>query len=40
MTAADRGATANVRALVERAQQGDSGALEELYLLQRHVVRA
>jgi RNA polymerase sigma-70 factor (ECF subfamily) len=27
------GATANVRALVERAQQGDRGALEELYLL-------
>lgn len=34
MTVAGReGATANVRALVERAQQGDRGALEELYLL-------
>jgi len=27
------GATASVRALVERAQRGDRGALEELYLL-------
>lgn len=34
MTAAGReGSTANVRALVERAQRGDRSALEELYLL-------
>jgi RNA polymerase sigma-70 factor (ECF subfamily) len=30
---APEGASANVRALVERAQRGDRGALEELYLL-------